>query len=841
MRAAGQRLSSLGNQLTTAISVPLGLIGVAAIKSAGDLESLTLAMRTTFETAGRSIADADAEVQALRKSALAPGLDFEQAVKASIRLQAVELSAEDARRTIEQLANSIAMTGGTAQNLESVTVQMSQMISKGKVLSQDLRIIQENMPIISKLMKQAFNTSNAEELQKLGITGKEFVAKITDEMAKLPRVSGGIANSMVNFFSSLKNSAATLGLAMNKAFDITGKLDAFAAFITSVADGFAGLNPAIQTVIISMGALFFAIGPLTSALGIMKSNWAAIIGVWGGMVSVAKSLQVWLLNVASAFRALSLATQAFVLVGVAIAIAAIVTQLGLFNHELTAAEKAQQSVNQLVMDSASAMQQEKTKVGELVKVVENQNAKYEDRKKAIEALKRISPEYFGQLSLEKTEYGGLKTAVEGYIKSMVDAETVRRAVARKAEIEIEKQNAALNTTTTIWQDVKAATLGVAGGGISAAKSVQYFAENLNATNQALDREDKLLDEVIAKHGGILVSTEKVTTKTKGLTEEQKKLNAELAQKRLRTYKEVLSDIANVSAQQDLLGSERVIEQAKAIEGGIRKLLDVGFKPASAQVQQLKKDLQGLFTGVKGPEVPQVGTLPTPTEVKSDTDPFKGVGESVQVATDKLTAFKTVGEQVNEVIKQMGAGTTDSMAAWKNLTDVVALSGGVFTAVAAQAAGAFAATAASGEASFESLGQAALKAAAEVVRAKLMESVVNVAADAFSKFGLLGFAAAAIGGGLVVGLFNKLVSSIKVPSFAGGTDFHKGGLAITSEKGPELLNLPRGTQITPNHKLNNLLQGGASNVNVGGTFRIVGSDLVVVLEKAQQQAKRIRGY
>jgi phage-related tail protein len=38
-----------------------------------------------------------------------------------------------------------------------------------------------------------------------------------------------------------------------------------------------------------------------------------------------------------------------------------------------------------------------------------------------------------------------------------------------------------------------------------------------------------------------------------------------------------------------------------------------------------------------------------------------------------------------------------------------------------------------------------------------------------------------------------------PGHAAGTDFHQGGIAWVGEKGPELVNLPRGTQVMPADK------------------------------------------
>ena len=51
----------------------------------------------------------------------------------------------------------------------------------------------------------------------------------------------------------------------------------------------------------------------------------------------------------------------------------------------------------------------------------------------------------------------------------------------------------------------------------------------------------------------------------------------------------------------------------------------------------------------------------------------------------------------------------------------------------------------------------------------------------------------------VGLFGKATAERlnKVPGYASGTSFHPGGLAMVGESGPEIVNLPRGTQVYRN--------------------------------------------
>jgi hypothetical protein len=57
----------------------------------------------------------------------------------------------------------------------------------------------------------------------------------------------------------------------------------------------------------------------------------------------------------------------------------------------------------------------------------------------------------------------------------------------------------------------------------------------------------------------------------------------------------------------------------------------------------------------------------------------------------------------------------------------------------------------------------------------------------------------------------------LPQFADGTDFASGGPAIVGERGIEIVNLPRGAQVIPNHAL------GGSTIHIGGpTLTVMGS-------------------
>lgn len=104
---------------------------------------------------------------------------------------------------------------------------------------------------------------------------------------------------------------------------------------------------------------------------------------------------------------------------------------------------------------------------------------------------------------------------------------------------------------------------------------------------------------------------------------------------------------------------------------------------------------------------------------------------------------------------------------------------------------------------------------EVSNVKIAKSFGEMAQDSLNALqslasavrggGFLDILGAVIGLGIQlgsVGAFGKSVqtrinSTPKIPAYAGGTSFHPGGLAMVGERGPEIVNLPRGSSVYPN--------------------------------------------
>lgn len=169
------------------------------------------ALTRGLEAITGSAAEAQAQLARLREVAKLPGLGFREAIEGSIRLQSVGFNAQVAERALKVFANAVAFTGGGKSELDRITVQLSQMSGKSKILAQDMRPIIEAAPAVGKALKEAFGTVDTEQLSKLGLTNAQFLDKLLTQLEKLPPAANGAKNAMENFGDTFDVALSTIG------------------------------------------------------------------------------------------------------------------------------------------------------------------------------------------------------------------------------------------------------------------------------------------------------------------------------------------------------------------------------------------------------------------------------------------------------------------------------------------------------------------------------------------------------------------------------------------------------------------------------------------------------
>lgn len=302
MQKAGDQLQQVGLSMTKNLTAPILALGAASLYAYGQIDQLKRGLTTFMGTTEA----AEAEFQKLREVAKLPGIGLEEAVRGSNNLQAIGLSADDARKAMMAFGNAIATVGGGRENFELAIRGFGQLANAAKPLQQDLYQIANQLPQVNRLMIEAFGTNRAEDLAAMGITGKQLADFLVDALGKLPPVTGGIKNAFENLSDSAKVALGQIGEAIDRNFDISGKLSAFAEWLGRIAEGFSNLDPAIQGFILSAVAITAAVGPVMVAIGgivkllpIFAAGLSTIAGPVGILVALLVPLTVAIVGLAT--------------------------------------------------------------------------------------------------------------------------------------------------------------------------------------------------------------------------------------------------------------------------------------------------------------------------------------------------------------------------------------------------------------------------------------------------------------------------------------------------------------------------------------------------------------
>ncbi|MBK8706522.1 MAG: tape measure protein [Saprospiraceae bacterium] len=276
LKTFARQTNNLGNSLTLGLSVPLAGIGAAAVQAFAQFEGL----KNGLTAIAGSAQEAEAQLTRLRKIALQPSVNLDQAVKASVQLQTVGFQAEEAENAISQFAKAATLSNAGAEGLAAVVKQITQINSKGKILQEDIGIILENVPSVGLALKDAFGTTSVEAIRASGISAKEFTDRLIQAIEAsetFQSAQGGLATQIENFGIGLKESGVALGEAIAKSINLGATLEKLTGFVNKVVEGFKALTPEQQKAIVQIGLLVIAIGPAIKVISLLASGITALL------------------------------------------------------------------------------------------------------------------------------------------------------------------------------------------------------------------------------------------------------------------------------------------------------------------------------------------------------------------------------------------------------------------------------------------------------------------------------------------------------------------------------------------------------------------------------------
>lgn len=751
--------SEIGDNLTRNISLPLAALGVASIKSAAEFERFSNGLTSVMEDS----AAAKQEMELLAKAAQDPGLDLTQAVKGSIRLQSVKVDAELARKALSNFGNAIALAGGTSEDLDGVTLALTQIISKGKISAEEINQLAERVPQVRQAIQDAFGTSDSIELQKKGIDVRKFVEIVTDEMGKLPKATGGMSNSINNAGQAIQKFLVTIGNDINESFDVTGRINEFSDFLQDLADRFSSLDPAVKATVIKVAAFIALIGPAIKIISLFVSTISSGIAIIKLFVVNIKALGGGIVSLGKKFVALDMTMKATAIGAVIAVVATATIAYSNWANQITAAQAAQQAVNEVNLEAKKSVAAQRVEVNKLLAVLKDEDQQRDNKIAAFKELNKIAPEYLEGLTLENSSLEDINAAMDQYLVRL--ERRARFQAANERLVEIEKE------LLDVGSQMEKAAPGVGdyfntfqnGFGLLAAADFSTFKDVTKA--QLLIPMAKQREELEAQRDAMM----EIIKDTDSAFEPGKK-------KKTRRVETTIT--ASGVDQKDIAAAE---------EQRLNKLV--------IMTQKAREQMAGLI----GDTEESINNA-----IRIDPEALEGIRQLPELMMPAVEESRKLAENMQNMIE-----VSEAMS--KSMQEAVE----------------------AGASSLKELGKVALKSAADFVRAKMMEAIAAYITKVIATSGPLGILLAGAGSAIIGALFNKAMKTINVPGFADGVNNFGGGLAVVGERGPELLNLPRGSDVIPNH----MLGGGATNNKLQGEFHLAGDKLILLVENMLRQRSR----
>jgi len=489
-----------------------------------------------------------------------------------------------------------------------------------------------------------------------------------------------------------------------------------------------------------------------------------------------------------------------------------------------AAEEAKKYKDEVKGITESAAK-EQANVLILVKALESENTSRREKKAALEELQQINPKYFGDLKIENDLIIGLSAAYEKYKNSIIAA-IQNKIDEKKLEAVLEKINTATEQQQQNQVFVKINQERInqlyKAGGAEYARQLEFQNENLNNTSKLnkLERErDEILKRIADRNfeGEIDLKTEK-------------------AKKEAETIQSVLSKLAReidfLNTKEIVFNTNETKNKVKEIESTIEKLIrDFKVSPKDSIIQKLFG--QGLL--IDASFVEGIDKLKSSLQEKIGGDPIKiPAAIDVKDALDKARKdaaaelgrnplvkpiklpFKTddiFKEQEQRLRQFIGSATDEFSKLSENIFSGIGEAlGSALTGAENPIGGFFLSIGNLLADSIQNLGKYIITTSTLVAK---IRSVLNAAFAGNPALGI------AVGVGLIA-VGSALKSSL--PKFADGVRNFGGGLAIVGERGPEVVRLPSGSDVIPNHRINGMA-AGEQTVFIADT-RISGSDIVL---------------
>lgn len=258
----GDSFKSVGQKMTVALTVPIAMISVQAVKAASDLNETLNKVNVVFGKSSEFILDWG------RDSATAFGMSRQEALEAAATFGNLFTAMGLGREESAEMSSTLVKLAGDLASFNNIDPSVALIKLKSGIVGEteavrDLGIDLRQTTVEIKAMEMGFKKVNGEFLQGDLIAARYAIImeQSANAQGDFARTSNGLANQMRILNAQWRDALATLG---QNLLPIALKV---VTWLNQMLEKFNQMSPAQQKIIGGIILLVAVIGPLLIVLG----------------------------------------------------------------------------------------------------------------------------------------------------------------------------------------------------------------------------------------------------------------------------------------------------------------------------------------------------------------------------------------------------------------------------------------------------------------------------------------------------------------------------------------------------------------------------------------------
>ena len=275
----GQSFSEIGQKLSLAFSVPLGLLGKQALSTSADFEQTKIA----FETMLGSASKATYLISELQKESSKSPLENSDLQNSAKTLLNFGVAGNSIIPIVKNLSD---ISQGNSERFSRLSLAFGQTSATGRLMGQDLlqmvnagfnplqeisRTTGESMSSLKKKMEDG--GISVQDVSNAFVTATSEGGRFFNSTEKQSKTLAGVYSTMKDNISLALKS---LGDEISNALNLKELLPKISETLGSITSAFAGLDPSVKKAIVVFGGLLVVIPPILAGIGALIPVFSAL-------------------------------------------------------------------------------------------------------------------------------------------------------------------------------------------------------------------------------------------------------------------------------------------------------------------------------------------------------------------------------------------------------------------------------------------------------------------------------------------------------------------------------------------------------------------------------------